>query len=146
MIQGGSTGWNLKRNLGDWAREVVKPDTHFAFSSDSIQPKPVIHSGFSCMAGTPPTELFEPYERLIEITVVGTPLLVPENNAVLRCFQYINMESISYGDFCWNADCTNCQIWYQRPGEEKERSALSCRLRVIEGMTVTRLSKFIRLF
>ncbi|MBX7219469.1 MAG: hypothetical protein K1Y36_05955 [Blastocatellia bacterium] len=97
------------------------------------------------MPGTPPTELFEPFERLIEIDVLGEKMLVPENNTILRCLQYINMESISYGDFCWNGDCTNCQIWYQRPGEDKELSCLSCRKRIIEGMKITRLSKFIDL-
>ncbi|HMZ78702.1 MAG TPA: hypothetical protein PLL06_03310 [Acidobacteriota bacterium] len=104
------TAWNLKRDLGVSAREVVKPETRIVFLSHSICAQPShLHSGFSRMAGTPPTELFEPYERLIEINVVGTPLLVPENNAVLRCFQYINLEGISYGDFCWNADCTTAR-------------------------------------
>lgn len=97
------------------------------------------------MPGTPPAELFEPYERLIDIYIDGAPVPVPENNVVLRCFQYINMEGISYGDFCWNGDCTNCQIWYQRPDEDRERSSLSCRMRVQEGMKITKLSKHIDL-
>lgn len=97
------------------------------------------------MSGTPPTELFEPYERLIEIYIQGETMEVPENNVILRCFQYINLEGISYGDFCWNGDCTNCQIWYQRPNEDKERSCLSCRMKVQEGMKIIRLSKHINL-
>lgn len=109
--------------------------------------QPIFHftQNKTSMPGTPPTELFEPFERLIEIDVLGEKMLVPENNTILRCLQYINMESISYGDFCWNGDCTNCQIWYQRPGEDKELSCLSCRKRIIEGMKITRLSKFIDL-
>jgi hypothetical protein len=97
------------------------------------------------MAATPPTELFEPYERLIPIEVLGRKLHVPENNAILRCFQYLDLEAISYGDFCWNGDCTNCQIRYRRPGEERERGGLSCRLRVQPGLRVVQLSRHIRL-
>lgn len=97
------------------------------------------------MLATPPAELFEPYERLIPIEVMGRTVYVPENNVVLRGFQFLDMESISYGDFCWNGDCTNCQIRYHRPGEDRERPALSCRIQAREGMRIVGLSKHIRL-
>ncbi len=97
------------------------------------------------MSGTPPTELFEPYDELIEIEVLGQPVQVPENNPILRCFQFLDLENISYGDFCWNGDCTNCQIKVFRPGEDHPRGALSCRMTVRPGMRVVELSKHIRL-
>ncbi|MCS7079515.1 MAG: hypothetical protein NZ585_05630 [Chloracidobacterium sp.] len=97
------------------------------------------------MFATPPAELFEPYERLIPIEVLGRVVHVPENNVVLRGFQFLDLESISYGDFCWNGDCTNCQIRYYRPGEDRERPALSCRIQAREGMRIVGLSKHIRL-
>ena len=56
-------------------------------------------------------EIFEPYERLIEIQIFGRPFKVPENNSILRCLQFLEMEAISYGDFCWNGECLNCQVW-----------------------------------
>ena len=91
------------------------------------------------------SDLFEPYEKLIEIEVEGKRLSVPENNRLLRCFQFVAMRAISYGDFCWNGDCTNCQFWYHDAGqtEEQDRTALSCRFDVREGLVVTRLSPHI---
>jgi hypothetical protein len=93
-------------------------------------------------------DLFEPYEKLIEIEVLGERARVPENNRLLRCFQFLSVRSISYGDFCWNGDCTNCQFWYREPGDAPdapEKTALSCRFRVRAGLRVTRLSPHVRL-
>jgi hypothetical protein len=47
------------------------------------------------------SDLFEPYEKLIEIELLGRAVRVPENNRLLRCFQFLSLKSISYGDFCW---------------------------------------------
>ncbi|HVG31039.1 MAG TPA: hypothetical protein VM864_15115 [Pyrinomonadaceae bacterium] len=94
------------------------------------------------------SDLFEPYEKLIEIEVLGRRLRVPENNRLLRCFQFLSLKSISYGDFCWNGDCTNCQFWYREPGDSTDapdKTALSCRFRVREGLRITRLDPCIRL-
>lgn len=97
----------------------------------------------------PPLEsdLLDPYERLVTIEVAGRQLQVPEKNRLLRCFQYLSMNTISYGDFCWNGECTNCQVWYHLPGqtEADDRPALACRMEVIEGMVVTTMSRFIKL-
>jgi hypothetical protein len=94
------------------------------------------------------SDLFEPYEKLIEIEVLGRAARVPENNRLLRCFQFLSLNSISYGDFCWNGDCTNCQFWYREAGEPAgapDKTALSCRFRVREGLRITRLDPCIRL-
>ena len=93
------------------------------------------------------SDLFEPYERLIEIDLLGRRVRVPENNRVLRCLQFLSLRSISYGDFCWNGDCTNCQFWFREPGDDPrapDRTALSCRFTVQEGMAVTRVNPCIR--
>ena len=89
------------------------------------------------------SDLFEPYERLIPIKLLGRTVSVPENNQLLRCFQFLSLRSISYGDFCWNGDCSNCQFWYREPGDDPrapDKTALSCRFTVREGLTVTRLN------
>jgi len=93
------------------------------------------------------SDLFDPYERLIPIEILGRSVEVPENNRLLRCFQFLSMRTISYGDFCWNGDCTNCQIWYHNEGqtEHDDKPALSCRTNVCEGMVITRLSRFVEL-
>jgi hypothetical protein len=92
-------------------------------------------------------DLLDPYERLVTIEVLGTQVSVPEKNRLLRCFQYLSIHTISYGDFCWNGDCTNCQVWYHMQGQDElnDRPALSCRLQCEEGMVVTKLSRFIEL-
>ena len=93
------------------------------------------------------SDLLDPYEKLIPIEILGRRIEVPENNRLLRCFQFLSLQTISYGDFCWNGDCTNCQIWYHREGQtdEDDRPALSCRMNVAEGMVITRLSSFVKL-
>ena len=90
-------------------------------------------------------DLFDPYERLVAIEVLGRRCEVPERNRLLRCFQFLSIETISYGDFCWNGDCTNCQFWYHEEGQTdaQDKTALACRFDVRERLVVTRLSPHI---
>ena len=88
-------------------------------------------------------EIFEPYEKLIEIEILGDAREVPENNTLLRCFQFLNLETVSMGDFCWNGDCANCQVWIAGGGAEKP--VLACRTKVEEGMRIIRLSDEIQM-
>lgn len=89
------------------------------------------------------SDIFEPFEKLVEIEICGELREVPENNSLLRCFQFLSMETVSYGDFCWNGDCLNCQVWLQNG--EKEKAVLSCRTKVEEGMKIIRLNNEIKL-
>jgi hypothetical protein len=91
------------------------------------------------------SDLLDPYEKLIRVELLGHAVEVPEKNRLLRCFQFLSLETISYGDFCWNGDCTNCQFWYHDAGqtEAQDRTALACRFDVREGIVVTRLSPHI---
>jgi len=93
------------------------------------------------------SDLLDPYDKLITLEVMGSEVSVPEKNRLLRCFQYLSINTISYGDFCWNGECTNCQVWYHMKGqtEQSDRPALSCRLQCEEGMVITKLSRFIEL-
>lgn len=90
-------------------------------------------------------DLLDPYERLVQIEVLGKKVEVPEKNRLLRCFQYLSLNSISYGDFCWNGECTNCQIWYRTESDDVVKTALACRMEVIEGMTITSISPHIKI-
>ncbi len=89
-------------------------------------------------------EIFQPYEKLIEIDILGTIHMVPENNSLLRCFQFLAMENISYGDFCWNGECLNCQVWLRNGG--KEKAVMACRTTVEENMEIVRLADGIDLW
>ena len=91
-------------------------------------------------------DLLDPYERLVRINVLGHQVEVPEKNRVLRCFQFLSLKTISYGDFCWNGECTNCQVWYHTAEQSQEnKPALACRLEVIEDMTITSVNPCIKL-
>jgi hypothetical protein len=92
-------------------------------------------------------DLLDPYERLVDIEVLCKQVQFQEKNRLLRCFQFLSLNTISYGDFCWNGECTNCQVWYHTDGQstDNDKPALACRLEVIEGMTITSMSQFIKL-
>jgi hypothetical protein len=89
------------------------------------------------------TDIFEPFDKLVEIEIRGETRQVPENNSLLRCFQFLSLETISYGDFCWNGDCLNCQVWLKQGAREKP--ALACRTKVEEAMKIVRLHREIKL-
>ena len=84
-------------------------------------------------------EIFEPFDRLVTIKICGTIRKVPENNSILRGLQFLEMEAISYGDFCWNGECLNCQVWIK--SGDKEKAVIACRANAEEGMEIVRLSE-----
>lgn len=84
-------------------------------------------------------DILEPYERLIEITILGEKKLVPENNSILRCLQYLDVEKISDAELCWNGDCLDCQVWIRNG--DKEKALISCRANAVEGMEIVRVSE-----
>lgn len=88
-------------------------------------------------------DIFEPFEKLVQITIEGKTFEVPENNTLLRGFQYLSIETVSYGDFCWNGECLNCQVWLKNG--DKEKAVLACRTNVAEGMEIIRMSSEIDL-
>lgn len=88
-------------------------------------------------------DIFEPFDQLVELEICGEKRFVPENNTLLRCFQYLSMQSISMGDFCWNGDCLNCQVWIEK--DEKRKAVIACRTNVSEGMKIVRVSEEIEI-
>jgi NADH dehydrogenase/NADH:ubiquinone oxidoreductase subunit G len=88
-------------------------------------------------------DIFQPFDRLVEIEIMGQNYKVPENNTLLRCFQYLALENISYGDFCWNGECLNCQVWLKNG--DKEKAVMACRTMVTENMKIVRLAEAISL-
>jgi hypothetical protein len=86
------------------------------------------------------SEVFRPYEKLVEITIMGKTFLVPEKNSLLRAFQFISPETIPYGRFCWNQDCQYCKVSCQLSDEDSARPILSCKFIVSEGMNISDLS------
>ena len=83
-------------------------------------------------------DIFQPFDKLIEIDILGRKCQVPENNNLLRCFQYLALENISYGDFCWNGECLNCQVCLKNG--DKEKPVMACRTMVAENMEIVRIA------
>lgn len=84
-------------------------------------------------------DVFESFDKLVAVEICGKRREVPENNNLLRCFQFLSPETVSYGDFCWNGDCLNCRVSVENGGREK--SVLACRAKIEEGMRIVRLSE-----
>ena len=84
-------------------------------------------------------DILEPYDRLIEISLLGEKKLVPENNSILRCLQYLDIEKISDAELCWNGDCLDCQVWIRN--SDKEKALISCRTNATDGMEIVRVSE-----
>ena len=93
---------------------------------------------------TAPATLFRPYERLVQITILGRHFDVPDNNTLLRCFQFLAPEPVSYGRFCWNEDCQYCRVTFDLGENTPTRTALACKLLVQDGMRVTGVTSEIR--
>lgn len=89
-------------------------------------------------------DLYEPYSRLIPIHYRGKQYMVPENNTLLRCLQYLN-EEVAYGNYCWNGDCRNCQIVIRRDAQSQEVTALACLTKVVPGLHIVKLPLGLRI-
>jgi hypothetical protein len=85
-------------------------------------------------------DVFRPYEKLVEITILGKTFLVPERNSLLRAFQFISPETIPYGRFCWNQECQYCRVNCQLSDDDQARPILSCKFIVSEGMNISSLA------
>jgi len=93
---------------------------------------------------TATSSLFRPYDRLVRIEILGKNFDVPDSNPLLRCFQFLAPEDISYGRFCWNEDCQYCRVTYDMGEGSPVRSAISCKLMVQDGMRIREVSTEIR--
>ena len=86
------------------------------------------------------SDLFRPYEKLVEITILGKTFLVPERNSLLRAFQFISPETVPYGRFCWNQECQYCKVSCQLSDDDQARPILSCKFLVSEGMQISEMA------
>lgn len=85
-------------------------------------------------------DLFEPFDGLIQIDVLGHALEVPDNNCLLRSLQYVAGETIAYGRFCWNDECGNCEVTCVSAETGQAEVVRACQARVYPGMRITALS------
>src|SRR5260370_2147145 len=73
-----------------------------------------------------PGPLFRPYEKFVTIILGDQEFRVPEGNMLLRAFQYLSPENVSYGRFCWNEDSQYCPVNFDLGPKPHHRRPLSC--------------------
>lgn len=83
------------------------------------------------------SDLYEPYDKLIPIEVLGKQFEVPENNILLRQLQFVAPD-VGTGGYCWNAECRYCEIKYEVDG--RTMTGLACRVKAVPGFKVTKLA------
>jgi hypothetical protein len=88
------------------------------------------------------SDLYEPYDRLIRIEILGKTIEVPDNNLLLRQLAFVAPD-IAWGKYCWNGECRYCEVHYKRD-EGVELSALACRVKGVEGMKIVKLAPEVR--
>ena len=88
--------------------------------------------------------LFRPYQKLIAITIRGKKFEIPENQILLRAFQYLCPETIPYGRYCWNEECQYCRVTVDQGEGTPSHVALSCKLMVKSGMRVTDMAQEVK--
>ncbi len=86
--------------------------------------------------------LFGDFKKLLRVDVMGRVILMPEENTLLRGFQFASPESVSYGRFCWNGTCNNCTVTVRQGSRETKGPA--CRLDAADGLCVTSISSEIK--
>lgn len=90
-------------------------------------------------------EFLNPYSRMITIELLGRAVEIPENNTLLRCFQYLCPETIPYGRFCWNNECGSSRFDYLLPGDSESHRARACVfIDIVEGMRIMEVSGELR--
>jgi hypothetical protein len=97
---------------------------------------------------TEPLEgVLEPWSRKVEIRIGGTSHLVPENQDVIRIFQYLGLVGtlgFFAGHYCWNATCNNCIFTFRDPATGKPVTQRACQTRIFDGLEVLALPKDVR--
>jgi hypothetical protein len=91
-------------------------------------------------------QIVDPYTQLCEITLLGRRVRVPRGDLLLRCFQFIFGDRISYGRFCWNNECGNCEIRCRKQGTREEQIVRACMYESREGLDITEVPVEFRVF
>ena len=89
------------------------------------------------------SDLYDPYEKLIPLTILGRVFQVPENNLILRQMAFV-AQDIAWGRYCWNGECRYCEISYRKDASSPEYSALACRTKGLAGMQITKVAAEIK--
>ena len=87
-------------------------------------------------------DIFDQHDSLITINILGRDREVPANDSILRCLQFLDTESVSESELCWNGECLDCQVSIKQG--DKEKAVISCRTNAEPGMRITRISEKIR--
>ena len=88
--------------------------------------------------------LYVPFKRLVRLEVGDRTYRVPENNVLLRCFQFLSPNALTYANFCWNDICHTCKVRID-DGTPHGREILACQVGATDGMRLAAPPKGVRL-
>jgi len=89
------------------------------------------------------SDFYRPYEKLIDVVILGRRFQVPENNLLLRQMQFVAPD-IGFGKYCWNAECRYCEITYRLRAGGPDVNGLACMVPGQPGLCVIKAATEIR--
>ncbi len=88
-------------------------------------------------------DLFGAYRQLFCITILGEEYWVPEDNSMLRVFQYLELRhqavKLRWPSFCWNNTVGCCEMSYRPAPGEPIRRGRACMIDVRPGLVIEEL-------
>jgi hypothetical protein len=125
---------NMFYEIGDYGLLTDGYITRIAENAESM-----VKTGLLCADKvTMSRDLFAASPILLRVTVLGREMQMPENETILRGFQYASPEMVAFERFCWNGDCDKCTVTVRR--DAVECSIRTCQTDVWDGMQVTSAS------
>lgn len=89
--------------------------------------------------------LFGPFRHLLPIIVEGEPALVPEDNSMLRCLQYLEIKEglvrMDWGRYCWNNTKGCCEMEYKPSEGAEARVGRACQVYAAPGLEILQLPR-----
>ena len=80
--------------------------------------------------------LYAPFRRLARVAIGGLVYHLPENNPLLRGFQFLQPTALVYCNFCWNAICHTCRVTIESGAPDGPGEYLACQLLPCDGLRV----------
>jgi hypothetical protein len=96
-------------------------------------------------AGPIDWRLYAPFRRLLPVEIDGQVYQLPENNPLLRGIQFLDPDCLTYGNFCWNADCRTCVVHIQAGAPDGPGHYLACQVEPVAGMRLAAPPQGVRL-
>ncbi len=90
-------------------------------------------------------DLYGNYQHLVPITIEDDLHYLPENNSILRCLQYLEVNQakvrMAWGKYCWNNTVGCCEMKYRPTPESEVITGRACQVKIQPGLQIIVLPK-----